>query len=253
MSNRGSIVPHNDKITEVKDSFPSNNSKPELEKVIVERIPLYEEDFDISKEIKTTQVYLEKRWINSTKKIEVPVKYEEMFINGREFDSFSHKEISQVFSKVKEKISEVLHHEQNEERKGDNSTTRQYPHDLEIEMLKDDHDQDTTNKSIDNSGLEQRENEKALALKPSETSTNTNQIQVSKEDKYLDSDKNGGGAEELVIPIWGEQIIINKQMIKLGEIVIKKTKTLEKRKLEVEVKKEKVTIKYPDGNKEEIM
>ena len=141
----------------------------------------------------------------------------------------------------------------NEERKGDNSTGRQYPHDLEIEMLKDDHDQDTNNKNIDNSRLEQRENEKALALKPSETSTNTNQIQVSKEDNYLDNDKNGGGAEEQVIPIWGEQIIINKQMIKLGEIVIKKTKTLEKRKLEVEVKKEKVTIKYPDGNKEEIM
>ena len=103
MSNGGSIVPRDDKITEVKDSFPSNNSKSELEKVIVERIPLYEEDFDISKEIKTTQVYLEKRWINSTKKIEVPVKYEEMFINGREFDSFSHKEISEVFFESKRK------------------------------------------------------------------------------------------------------------------------------------------------------
>ena len=96
MSNGGPIIPNDDKITRVKDSSPSNDSNLELEKVIVERIPLYEEDFDVSKETKTTQMYLEKRWVNSTRKIEVPVKYEEMFINGREFDSYSHNEISGV-------------------------------------------------------------------------------------------------------------------------------------------------------------
>ena len=42
-----------------------------------------------------------------------------MFINGREFDSYSQNELVEVISKVKEKISEVIHPEQNE---GDESS-----------------------------------------------------------------------------------------------------------------------------------
>ncbi len=258
MSNGGPIIPHDGEITQVKDSSPPSESNLGLEKVIVERIPLYEEDFDVFKETESTHMYLEKRWVNSTKKIEVPVKYEEMFINGREFDSYSHNEISGVLSKVKEKISEVLHNDQNNEKKegdvGENGSTRQYPHDLEIKRLKD--EQKSTNSSTYNSEHEQKDSEKALALKSSETSTNTNQIQVSRENNYIDGvkeEEEGDVGEEQIIPIWGEQIIINKKIIKLGEIVIKKTKTLERRRLNVEVRKEKVTIKYPDGNKEEIL
>jgi len=40
-------------------------------------------------------------------------------------------------------------------------------------------------------------------------------------------------------------------MVKLGEIVIRKSKVSENRKIDVEVRNEKVTVKYPDGNKEE--
>jgi stress response protein YsnF len=36
-------------------------------------------------------------------------------------------------------------------------------------------------------------------------------------------------------------------MVKLGEIVVTKSKTTEKRKVDVEVRKEKVTVKYPDA------
>ena len=134
---------------------------------------------------------------------------------------------------------------------GENNSTRQYPHDLEIKRLKD--EQKSTNSGTYNSKHEQKDNKKALTLKSSETSTNTNQIQVSRGNNYIDGVKEEGNTgEEQIIPIWGEQIIINKKIIKLGEIVIKKTKTLERRRLDVEVRKEKVTIKYPDGNKEEI-
>ena len=59
--------------------------------------------------------------------------------------------------------------------------------------------------------------------------------------------------EENIIPLWGEEIIINKRMVKLGEIVIKKYQTNEKKKIEIEVKKERITIKYPDNYKEEII
>ena len=42
-------------------------------------------------------------------------------------------------------------------------------------------------------------------------------------------------------------------MVKLGEIVIKKYETNEKQKIEIDVKSEQLTIKYPDNHKEEII
>ena len=42
-------------------------------------------------------------------------------------------------------------------------------------------------------------------------------------------------------------------MTKLGEIVIKKSKISEKRKVDLEVRKEKVTVKYPAGENGEII
>ena len=101
--NNDSIVPHDNKITPAKDSLPSRDKNSQLKEVIIERIPIYEEEFDVTKEVTKTQLYLEKRWINSTRKIEVPVNYEEMFINGKEFDSYSHNELVEIFSKGKGK------------------------------------------------------------------------------------------------------------------------------------------------------
>jgi hypothetical protein len=42
-------------------------------------------------------------------------------------------------------------------------------------------------------------------------------------------------------------------MVKLGEIVIKKYEINEKQKIDVEVKTEQLTVKYPDHHKEEII
>jgi len=42
-------------------------------------------------------------------------------------------------------------------------------------------------------------------------------------------------------------------MVKLGEILIRKYQTTEKQKICVDIKKEKLTIKYPDNHKEEIV
>ena len=42
-------------------------------------------------------------------------------------------------------------------------------------------------------------------------------------------------------------------MVKLGEIVIEKYQTNEKKKIDIEVKKERITIKYPGNHKEEII
>jgi stress response protein YsnF len=52
---------------------------------------------------------------------------------------------------------------------------------------------------------------------------------------------------EMVIPLFGEEIEVTKRMVKLGEIVIRKRKVTQKQKIDIDTKKEKVTIRYPDG------
>jgi stress response protein YsnF len=62
-----------------------------------------------------------------------------------------------------------------------------------------------------------------------------------------------GEKEVHVIPLWGEEITINKKMVKIGEIVIRKYEINEKQKIDVDLKSEQLTIKYPDNRKEEII
>ena len=52
---------------------------------------------------------------------------------------------------------------------------------------------------------------------------------------------------EKVIPLWAEEIEVNKKMVKVSEIVIKKRKVTEKKKIDIDIEQEQVTIKYPDG------
>ena len=248
--NNDSIVPHDNIITPIKDSLPSRDINSQLKEVIVERIPIHAEDFEVTKEVTETKLYLEKRWIKSTKKIEVPVNYEEMFINGKEFDSYSHNELVEIFSKVKEKISEVFNPNQaegdaNQPDKGKSGDSRHYPNDLDIKLQKN---EETTKTPLGPTDNESSQSEKKPLLPNYEGSTINSQIQVSGNN----NNKNGSEEEEQIIPIWGEQVIIDKKMVKLGEIAIKKSRIVEKRQVNVEVRKEKVTVKYPDGKKEEI-
>lgn len=248
--NHDSTVPNDNKITPVNHNIPSLNVDSRLGEVIIERIPIYQEEFDVTKEVTKTKLYLEKRWIKSTKKIEIPINYEEMFINGKEFDYYSHNELIEIFSKVKEKISEVFHPTQTEGKenqlgKRENGDSRQYPYDLEIKLRKDE-DEQTTKATISQTEKEPSQSEKRPVLPNSEPRTNDSHIQVS-------DINNNDSEEEQIIPIWGEQLIIDKKMVKLGEIVIKKSTMVEKRQVNVEVRKEKITVKYPDGNKQEFI
>ena len=247
--NNDSIVPHDNIITPIKDSLPSRDINSQLKEVIVERIPIHAEEFEVTKEVTETKLYLEKRWIKSTKKIEVPINHEEMFINGKEFDSYSHNELVEIYSKVKEKISEVFNPNQtevdaNQHDKRRSGYNRHYPNDLDIQLQKD---EDTTKTTLLPTEKESSQSEKKPLLSNSEDSTVNSQIQLS--DNI--NNNNSFEEEEQIIPIWGEQVIIDKKMVKLGEITIKKSRIVEKRHVNVEVRKEKVTVKYPDGKKEE--
>lgn len=249
-----SIVPSNDKITS-SDNVSSNDTPLQNTEEIVQKIPVYQEDYSITKETTKSQLHLEKKWINTTKKIEIPIKYEEMFVNGREFDSYSKSELVEVFSKIKEKISEVIHPNENtNDAESDNksnldsSNKKQYPNDIEIKHKKNE-DKSGPNRSLSYTDLDEKE---ALPLGDSNKKEDQNQKQVSND--YNNKNVSASaieGQEDQVIPIWGEQIIIDKKMVKLGEIIIRKSKVTENRKIDVEVRNEKVTVKYPDGNKEE--
>jgi len=223
-------------MTSNQDNVPSTDNVLQQKEEIIERIPVYEEDFSIDKEVTKTQLHLEKRWINSTSKIEIPTKHEEIFINGHELDSYSHNELVEVFSKIKEKISEVIHPESNEKDESIDSreNSKEYPNDLDVKIKR--------NEVIT---PENKDEAAALPLKKyTDQETDKNQIQVS--DNIIKEE------EEQVIPLWGEQIIIDKKVVKIGEVIIKKSKISENRKFDVEVRNEKVTVKYPDGNKEQV-
>ena len=240
-----SKVPSSDNnISPNKDEVVSPiNTVSQQQEEIVERIPIYKEDYTINKEVTKTQLHLEKKWINSTKKIEIPTKYEEMFINGRELNSYSQNELVEVFSKIKEKISEAIHPEKNEKDGTSNNSdvandkTKQYPKDLDIKLKGK---EDITRENKDSRALQ--------LIKDSDKETDKNQIQG-----YNNISNITGEEEEQVIPLWGEEIIIDKKIVKIGEITIKKSKISENRKIDVEVRNEKVTVDYPDGNKEEIL
>jgi stress response protein YsnF len=57
---------------------------------------------------------------------------------------------------------------------------------------------------------------------------------------------------EKVIPLWAEETEVNKKMVKVAEIVIKKRKVTEKKKIDIDIEQEQVTIKYPDGKTEKL-
>ena len=70
----------------------------------------------------------------------------------------------------------------------------------------------------------------------------------------LDSDNDdvSNTKEENIIPMWDEEIIVNKTVVKLGEIDVRKHEINITQKIDVEVKTEKLTAKYPDNRREEI-
>jgi stress response protein YsnF len=57
---------------------------------------------------------------------------------------------------------------------------------------------------------------------------------------------------ERVIPLWAEEIEVSKKMVKVAEIVIRKRRVTEKKKIDIDIEKEQATVKYPDGKTEKL-
>jgi stress response protein YsnF len=221
------------KYSKDEDNSSKNNYIFPQGEETVKKIPLFIENLDVTKKTEETQLKLTKKWLTTTKKIEIPVKYEEMLINDKEFDAYNEGEIAEIFSKIKHKITDVFSH----------------------------HEKDKDNEDIENGQQEQEQQQhrpdEIEVKKYDEHSNEKNNTNQSKKlVPFLPGGKNNeafGEKEEHIIPLWGEEITINKKMVKIGEIVIRKYEINEKQKIDVDLKSEQLTIKYPDNHKEEII
>ena len=205
--------------------YPGMNYTFSQNEETVEKIPLVAENFDITKKTEESNVILAKNWVTSTKTIEIPVKYEEVYINDKEFDSYSESETKEIFSKIKDKITGVFSQDEDKEDRQQHNHHQHQLGDMKIKKYKE---------------QSNKENQNHLNGKLVPLCLDGNNDDVS------------NAKDENIIPIWGEEIIINKRLVKLGEIVIRKYEINEMQKIDVEVKTEKITVKYPDNRREEI-
>ena len=209
---------------------PSTSSDLQGEQ-IVSQIPLYGEDFELTKKEVETKVQLEKKWVHTTKKIEIPIKYEEILLNGKEFGSYDQKEIVEMLSKIKHKISHVFHHDE-EDNKNNNEEYRPDKKSDKQQQQHNNHDN-----SHENSELEIHYTKQSSKKETGDSSST----------QSISPNGNNTNQFEKIIPLWGEEITINRKIVKLGEIVIRKYQISENHEIKVELNKEKYSIKYPDG------
>ncbi len=196
----------------------SNKSLIQSEE-LVSRIPLYNENFNVTKREDNGHLKIEKKWITTKKKIEIPIQYEELYINGKELDSFDDNEIVEIFSRIRSKLSDVFINEKNDLEMKDTRNTNEG----KIEIVNKKHETKRTDRNI-----------------------------ISQKSVPVSDVSKGTFGNQHKIELWGEEIIINKRMVKLGEVIINKYEIRENRKVDVDIRREKLTLKFPGNYKEEI-
>ncbi len=178
----------------------STDSDAATSTTIAQVIPVIEETFSISKKMNTDTVKIQKICNTKTEKVEIPRRFEEVFVNGKKIESFEkHDSIGEeILSKVKEGIKESLDSIHKDHTKKEYSVSKQ--------------------------------NESKRELIPLFDYKSSNNEEIEK-----------------VIPIYAEEIVISKKIVKLGEVIIKKNLVTVNNKIDVDIQKEKVTVQYPDG------
>jgi stress response protein YsnF len=176
-------------------------------------VPVLKEEYSISKETTIKEAKIEKRLVTKTKTLKVPITYEKLYINGKKLKS---AEESQILSALKDKINSIANI--------DNDTS------VEQSVKK--------KKKIENRG-------EIVPLMYSSTDEQKNkegdntQTQIGKE-------------KQKIIPLYEEHFEIVKKMVKVAEIVITKRRVTKKRKIDIDIRGEEVTIKYPDGRSDKL-
>ena len=91
------------KLNESDDNYSADRSSEEKSAQIVNTVPIIQEEFSISKKTITENIKVEKRWNSTTKKIEVPISFEEVYINGKDLNSYG-KEDDNIISELNKRI-----------------------------------------------------------------------------------------------------------------------------------------------------
>lgn len=188
-------------------------------------IPIIEERYNLSKKILAEDVKIEKRWIINDEKINVPIAYEKIFVDDKDLDSYSQEDI---LTQLKHKIINFQYI--GESNDNENKVEKEKKEDIKRQQKEKDRQQ-----------VRVKEDDMQLFDEEKTNSTSTlsnNEILNDKTPK--------------VIPLYAEQLIITKKKVKIGEIVIRKNKVIEDKKVNVDIAKERVTIEYPNGKKERL-
>jgi stress response protein YsnF len=222
-NNNNKTVDQQQNIDESKEiAKPSDflgEKKEEEEQVQQQQIvPVLEEDYSISKQTTVKEAKVEKRLVTKTKTVKLPVAYEELYINGKKLKSV---EESQILSALKDKISSI-------------STSGNADTSVEQSVKK--------KNKIENRG----------ELVPLFSTTTTASYDYDEVKGNSETQIEKEKEKEKVIPLYEEQLEIIKKMVKVGEIVITKRRVTEKKKIDVDIRGEEVTIKYPDGRSEKL-
>jgi stress response protein YsnF len=194
------------------NNLRESSTKDEKSIEIANIIPVLEERFSVSKKTLTEHAKVEKRWITKTKKIEVSVSTEEVYINDKLMKSYEKGDQEEdVLSEVNKQIVQSFEDMNNDGKKKQYSVLESNESTRELTPLFEDIDN-----SIDNS--------------------TKNDVDTNKETK------------KIIIPILGEQVVVSKRIVQIGELVITKNMVIDNKRIGVDTISEKVTIRYPDGN-----
>lgn len=213
--NNSDIIHSN--IEDISDKNSKSGSNISIETMQI--IPVIEEDFDLTKKTVIHETRIMKRMATRTEKIEIPIAYEEVYINNKKLKIYE-KEEEGLLSRIKDTIAHSVSSD-------DDNIEYHYP-------------TSSSNKlSEDNS--KNNPNQKHHNLDFSIKGETVSLIEGQEKSET-----------EKIVPIWGEEIVVRKRKVKLGEIVIRKRRVIASKKIDIDIKKEKVSVEHPDGFKEEL-
>ena len=196
-------------------------------------IPVLEEKYTLSKNIVLEDIKIEKKWITHNEKIQVPVSYEKLFVDDKELDAYSKENI---FTQIKDKILDFVYVEgSSNENKIENEANEEVQQ--KEQKLMDKYHHTKNEKEI------YKVNGERVSLSDDEKANFTN----DKNNNTIQNDNT-----QKLIPLYAEEIIITKRKVKVGEIIITKRKITEVKKIDLDIVKEKVTVDYANGRKENI-
>jgi stress response protein YsnF len=201
------------------DNNKSTNSPSNLSAESVKVIPVVEENFDLVKKTVIQETKIVKRPATKTEKIEVPITYDEVYVNDKKLKIYDKEEGEGILSKLKGTIAHSI-------TADDSNIEYRYPN-----------PSSTSDLSADNSRSQNQYHD-------ANYDTEGELVPLIEGQEKNETEK--------IVPIWGEEIIVSKRKVKLGEIIIRKRRIIENKKIDVDIRKEKVIVEYPDGVKKQL-